>query len=126
MKVYNHKILFSDPRIMKILMGLLGYSCKVHRKRSRVSFSEDRRSQPPPVKQSSSNDTNASDSDIKGGADNHRASDNTIISDASNSDANKDQTHYIHPGEKAHCCCFHPVPFTCNGSLMYNRNSSRS
>lgn len=32
----------SDPRIMKILMGLLGYSCKIHRKRSRLSFSEDR------------------------------------------------------------------------------------
>jgi hypothetical protein len=38
---------------MKILMGLLGYSCKIHRKRSRVSFSEDRTSQPRPDKQAS-------------------------------------------------------------------------
>ncbi|EDO31092.1 predicted protein [Nematostella vectensis] len=34
-----------DARIMKILMGLLGYSCKIHRKRARssvrFSFSED-------------------------------------------------------------------------------------
>lgn len=29
---------------MKILMGLLGYSCKIHRKRSRFSFSEDKKS----------------------------------------------------------------------------------
>lgn len=36
---------FSDPRIMKVLLGLLGYSCKIHRKRSkssinRLSFTE--------------------------------------------------------------------------------------
>lgn len=36
---------FADPRIMKVLLGLLGYSCKIHRKRSksslnRFSFSE--------------------------------------------------------------------------------------
>ena len=36
---------FVDPRIMKVLLGLLGYSCKIHRKKSkssltRFSFSE--------------------------------------------------------------------------------------
>ena len=36
---------YADPRIMKVLLGLLGYSCKIHRKRSktscnRFSFSE--------------------------------------------------------------------------------------
>ena len=35
----------ADPRIMKVLLGLLGYSCKIHRKRSknsinRLSFTE--------------------------------------------------------------------------------------
>ncbi|KAL9955157.1 hypothetical protein ACROYT_G036443 [Oculina patagonica] len=35
-----------DPRIMKVLLGLLGYSCKIHRKRSkssinRLSFTEN-------------------------------------------------------------------------------------
>lgn len=27
-----------DPRIMKVLLGLLGYSCKIHRKRSKTSI----------------------------------------------------------------------------------------
>ena len=28
----------ADPRIMKVLLGLLGYSCKIHRKRSKTSI----------------------------------------------------------------------------------------
>ena len=34
-----HNILSIDPCIIKILLGLLGYSCKLHRKRSRNSLS---------------------------------------------------------------------------------------
>lgn len=28
----------ADPSIMKVLLGLLGYSCKIHRKRSKTSI----------------------------------------------------------------------------------------
>lgn len=40
-----HSFFSADPRIMKVLLGLLGYSCKIHRKRSknsinRLSFTE--------------------------------------------------------------------------------------
>ena len=39
-------LLYADPRIMKVLLGLLGYSCKIHRKLSksrenRLSISEN-------------------------------------------------------------------------------------
>lgn len=76
---------------MKILMGLLGYSCKIHRKRSRYSFSDDNTNQASEHAPQQTADNNPSaekngneDDDSKGGDNNHdnrRSCDNNDIDD---------------------------------------------